>query len=302
MIRLSVDDHHASLMEIGYQLIRDYENRLTVNRAHSEVMAINLAAGVKPVQVSSITYQLIRIARQVSLKDCGFNVAIGPLVKLWKIGFDGERVPSDSEISACLTKIQPQNIQLNDDQNTVFLTEPGMALDLGAIAKGYIADAIRHLWLSRGLTQGVIDLGGNVLLVGAGSHDGKWRVGIQNPQPDGDIVLGSLEVNACSVVTSGIYERHMVVNGQDYHHILDDQTGYPMTNDLESVTIISENSIDGEIWTTLGFYQGMTAGMAMIGAHPKLDAIFVSRDKQVWVTSGISQTFKLRDGRYQLHD
>lgn len=285
----------------GYQLIQHYEDLLTVNRDQSEVMSINHAAGDHAVGVSPITYQLIKKAVAVSAMHLGFNVAIGPLVKLWAIGFDGANLPKDTDIQERLQLIDPANIELNDERQTVFLTKKGMELDLGAIAKGYIADAIKTLWLTRGVKTGIIDLGGNILLVGPSTHDDlKWRVGIQSPDEKRDVPAGVLNTVEKSLVTSGIYERFLVINGQEYHHMFDSHTGYPIKNDLASVTIVSNQSIDGDIWTTQAFYQGIEKGPALIEAQPSLEAVFVTRNHEVAVTSGITDTFRLVDSEYHM--
>lgn len=288
-------------LDAGNRLIKHYEDILTVNRPVSEVMDVNHAAGDKPVQVSDITYNLIKRAVEVSKWNLGFNTAIGPLVKLWKIGFDGANLPADDEIKARLKLIDPADILLDDEARTVFLTKPGMEIDLGAIAKGYIADAIKTLWLSLGVTSGIIDLGGNILLVGKSTHEGGvWRVGVQNPIQKRHVALGVLATPAKSIVTSGIYERYLVINGQNYHHMFDSKTGYPIQNDLESVTIVSDLSIDGDIWTTEAFYQDIEKGVPLIEKQPGLDAIFVTRDYQVAITSGLKDSFVLTDQNYHL--
>lgn len=301
-VTLTVDGAHGGSLEAGNQLIRDAENRLTVNRDRSEVMAVNHAAGIHPVAVSAATYALIKRAVAVSRRQQGFNVAIGPLVKLWKIGFPGAHVPTPAAIQDRLRRINPLAIRLDDTRQTVFLTQPGMELDLGAIAKGAIADAVAQLWRTQGVRRGIIDLGGNLLLVGPGMHQGHWRIGIQNPDRERDASLGVLTTTATSVVTSGIYERHLKVNGHDYHHMFDSKTGYPIANNLASVTIVSPQSIQGEIWTTLGFYQGLDAGLKLIAAQPNIEGIFVTRTHQVKVTPGLRKSFELTDETYQLVD
>lgn len=281
-------------LDAGYQLIQRFEDKLTVNRTESEVMTINHSAGIKPVQVPQDTYELIKEAVLVSRKHLGFNVAIGPLVKLWKIGFEGANKPSDNDIQACLKIIDPEKIILDDANQTIFLQGKGMEIDLGGIAKGYIADKIKELWLSREVESGIIDLGGNVLLVGPSLHQDKlWSVGIQNPIKSRDTSLGVVRTVAKSVGTSGIYERRLIVDGHEYHHMFDSKTGYPIQNNLASVTIISDKSIDGEIWSTIGFYQGIEKGKTLIEAQPGIEAIFVTRDLEVIVTSGLKNKFKL---------
>ena len=281
-------------LDAGYELIQRFEDKLTVNRDKSEVMSINHNAGIKAVAVPEDTYGLIKRAVLVSRKHLGFNVAIGPLVKLWKIGFKGANRPSDADIKERLKIIDPERIQLDDEKQTVFLLDKGMEIDLGGIAKGYIADQIKQLWLERGVKTGIIDLGGNVLLVGPSQHaDELWTVGVQNPIKPRDVSLGAVKTSAKSIGTSGIYERKLIIDGHEYHHMFDSKTGYPIKNNLASVTIISDKSIDGEIWSTIGFYQGIEQGKALIEVQPGIEAVFITKDLQAVETSGLQGKFTL---------
>ena len=280
-------------LEAGYKLIQNFEDKLTVNRNESEVMSINHNAGIKPVQVPEDTYDLIKRAVLVSRKHLGFNVAIGPLVKLWKIGFKGANKPCDKDIKQRLRIIDPEKIILDDAKMSVFLQEKGMEIDLGGIAKGYIADEIKKLWQKRGVETGIIDLGGNVLLVGNSLHEDKlWNIGIQNPIKPRNVSLGVVHIPEKSIGTSGIYERKLVIDGHEYHHMFDSKTGYPIKNNLASVTIISDKSIDGEIWSTIGFYQGIKRGMALIEEQKGIEAVFITKDLETLVTSGLKDVFK----------
>jgi len=294
LINLSVAEPAGEKeLAAGYDLIKNFEDKLTVNRAESEVMSVNQQAGIMPVIVPEDTYDLIKTAVLVSRQHLGFNVAIGPLVKLWKIGFKGANKPSDAEIKERLKIVDPQHIELNDAEHSIFLQDKGMEIDLGGIAKGYIADKIRALWLELGVATGIIDLGGNVLLVGESLHaDKMWNIGIQNPIKPRDVSLGVLHTTAKSIGTSGIYERKLVIDGHEYHHMFDSQTGYPIKNNLASVTIVSDKSIDGEIWSTIGFYQGIEKGRALIEAQPGIEAIFVTKELETFTTSGLKDSFK----------
>lgn len=302
-INLSISSSNATdELKSAQELIKNYEDLLTVNRAKSEVMSINQAAGNHPVQVSEITYNLIERATQVSLQNKGFNIAIGPIVKLWSIGFDNANVPDDDQIQQRLALTDPQNIKLDKVNRTVYLTKAGMEIDLGAIAKGYIADAIKALWTSHNIDQGIIDLGGNLLFIGPGDHNGYWNVGIQDPDQIRDKPMMIIQTSPKSVVTSGIYERFLKKAGKIYHHILDSQTGYPMQNDIKSASIISDKSIDGEIWSTISFYEGIQQGIADLEKQPEIEGILVTKDNQIYVTSGIIDSILWVHPDYQLNN
>ncbi|MDC7953630.1 FAD:protein FMN transferase [Liquorilactobacillus mali] len=285
-------------LDNAYTLIKHYEDLLTVNRAESEIMDINHAAGNHAVKVSPISYQLIKQAVEISQKDLGFDVAIGPLVKLWHIGFSDAHVPAVKDIQARLKLIDPRQIELNDTERSVFLLHAGMELDLGGIAKGYIADAIKQMWLNHGVNQGIINLGGNVVLLGPGPHqDQQWKVGIQDPFDVRNKPLGVLTTKACSVVTSGIYERLLNYNGQKYHHIFDPKTGYPVNTNLASVTVISKKSITGEAWSSIGFYNGINT-LKLSSIDDSLGFIFTTQQRQVFVTKNLREQFKIINDNY----
>lgn len=299
-ILLKLFSHDEALASRVFRLIKQYEDLLTVNRAHSQVMDINHAAGQHPVAVSRPVFELIRCAKAASvLKDSAFNLAIGPLVKRWKIGFRGDSVPPAEDIAALQAITRPEDVVLDEASSSVFLTQKGMEIDLGAIAKGYIADRVRDYLRKEGAELGLINLGGNIQTLG--SPEGGWSVGLKKPFA-GDELIGAMTVENRSVVTSGTYERYFEQNGRRYHHILDPRTGYPLDNELDSVTIISNDSIDGDIWTTLMYGMGVEKGCAVLRARPDIEAIFVTKTKEVVLSSAHHFRFTLLDNSYRITD
>jgi len=297
-ILLKLFSHDEALASRVFRLIKQYEDLLTVNRAHSQVMDINHAAGQHPVAVSRPVFELIRCAKAASLlKDSAFNLAIGPLVKRWKIGFRGDSVPPAGEIASLLAMTRPEDVVLNEANSSVFLAVSGMEIDLGAIAKGYIADRVRDYLRKEGAERGLINLGGNVQTLG--SPEGGWSVGLKKPF-SADELIGAMTVENRSVVTSGTYERYFEQHGKRYHHILDPRTGYPLDNGLDSVTIVSKDSIDGDIWTTLMYGMGVEKGCAALCAHPDIEASFVTKTKEVVLSSAHHFRFTLLDNSYRV--
>lgn len=297
-VRLTLENPQEALAASVFRLIKQYEDLLTVNRTDSQIMAINHAAGHHPVAVSRPVFELIRRARVVSLlPDSAFNLAIGPLVKRWRIGFQGDSVPPAHELTALLPLTRPDAVLLDEAAGSVMLARPGMEIDLGAIAKGYIADRVRDFLRREGAVRGLINLGGNVQTLGSG-----WSIGLKRPFAGADALVGALEVGDRSVVTSGTYERYFEQDGQRYHHILDPRTGYPLDNELDSVTIISADSIDGDIWTTLIYGMGVCKGCAALRERPDIEAIFVTRDRRVILSSSRQFRFRLLDDDYRLTD
>ncbi|WP_256844093.1 MULTISPECIES: FAD:protein FMN transferase [unclassified Pantoea] len=300
-ILLKLFDDNQTLAGQVFRLIKQQENLFTVNRGASEVMAINHAAGQHPVVVSQPVFDLIACAHAVSLlPDSLFNLAIGPLVKCWKIGFQGHRVPSETELQARMALTNPHDVILDDVSRSVMLARPGMEIDLGAIAKGYIADVVQAFLRQQQVSSALINLGGNVQTVGAPPEEAGWSIGLKKPFGEADELIGVIGVNNRSVVTSGIYERYFELDGVCYHHILDPRSGYPLDNDLLSVTVISERSLDGDIYTTLLYGLGVEQGIACLAEQPGIEAIFVTRDRQVICSSQRHFSFQLLDTDYRL--
>ncbi|AXY25661.1 thiamine biosynthesis protein ApbE [Suicoccus acidiformans] len=292
VITISVTHPHADIIlnEVEARL-QEYEQRFSANDASSELMKVNQAAGQKAVSVHPDLYALIKLGLQHSLAHGShLNIAIGPLVQLWRIGFSDAQLPSTNQIQTALQLIDPSQIELNDQDTSVFLKRAGMKLDLGALAKGYSADLIIEFFRDIGVTQGMINLGGNLLTLGpppTKRPDGKWRVGIQDPtKPRGEnrVIVKSYDQ---SVVTSGIYERQLTVDGKTYHHIFDSETGYPVATDVASITIISDRSVDGEIWTTRLFGKSLEEILTQVEQLEAIETIIITEDRDVYASPGI---------------
>lgn len=271
------------------QLLHLYKNRFSANDADSELMEINLQAGKKAVQVHPELFELIELGKKHSIAaNSHLNIAIGPLVQTWRIGFSDAKLPSEEEIQRLLKITDPEEIVLNDSNREVYLSKEGMRIDLGALAKGYIADKLKEFLVEQGVQSGIIDLGGNILTIGENpTFHRPWRIGIQNPVLDRGEHVAVIEVSDASVVTSGIYERQLVVDGKTYHHIFDRTTGYPMETELASITIVAEKSVDCEIWTTRLFGQNPYDIIEEIEQQPGLEAFVITKNQKMMYTSGI---------------
>jgi thiamine biosynthesis lipoprotein len=172
-----------------------------------------------------------------------------------------------------------------------------MAIDLGAIAKGYAADEAVAVLRANGVESAFVNLGGNVYVIGAKPDNSPWRIGIRDPfAQEANSFVGVISATDTSVVTSGTYERYFVKDGVTYHHILDPKTGYPAESDLASVTIISPESIVADAVSTSTFLIGKEAGKALIESLPNVEAVLVDKDRNVWVSSGIRNQFEIAEG------
>ena len=271
------------------QLLHLYKNRFSANDADSELMEINLQAGKKAVQVHPELFELIALGKKHSIAaNSHLNIAIGPLVQTWRIGFSDAKLPSEEEIQRLLKITNPEEIVLNDSNREVYLSKEGMRIDLGALAKGYIADKLKEFLVEQGVQSGIIDLGGNILTIGENpTFHRPWRIGIQNPILDRGEHVAVIAISDASVVTSGIYERQLVVDGKTYHHIFDRKTGYPMETEVASLTIVAKKSVDCEIWTTRLFGQNPNDIIEEIEQQPGLEAFVITKNQKMMYTSGI---------------
>ncbi len=295
---------YGQLPEAVYREIWDnlsaIDHKLSMNDAQSEIAQVNAAAGQRPVAVSADTYQLIKTALTYSAISDSFDISIGGLVQLWGIGSERAHLPEQTEIDAALQTIDYRNIQLDDAAQTVYLTEQHMAIDLGAIAKGYAADQTKQILRKHGVDKAIINFGGNILTIGSKADDGAWRIGIQNPTAPRGAYLGVLAITDQSVVTSGTYERFFESDGQRYHHILSTATGYPVDNALNAVSIIADSSTQCDALSTLIFAEGLAKGRQMIAEMDGVEAIFITKDNAVYLSDGIVDSFALKDTNYKI--
>jgi thiamine biosynthesis lipoprotein len=223
---------------------------------------------------------------------------VGPLVKLWGIGSDSQRIPAEEEIAEALSLINWRDVVIDEGAGTVFLRHAGMRLDLGAIAKGYAADEAARIIAEAGLERGLIDLGGNILVYGVKEDGSPWRVGIQNPAGGRGAYFGIAEVTGKTLVTSGVYERFFESGGRRYHHILSTRTGYPVDSGLLSVTVISDSSMDADALSTTLFALGYDEGRSLAESMENTEAIFVFTDLSVRGTSGAFEHFSVTDSDF----
>jgi thiamine biosynthesis lipoprotein len=287
----------------------EIENLMSANIEDSDLGRINRASGIEAVEVHPDTIMVLKRAiRFAELSDGAFDPSVGPLVKLWNIGSGADRVPGEEEIAAVLPLINWKDIVIDEDAVTVFLRQPGMRLDLGAIAKGYAADEAAGIVRAAGIKRALIDLGGNILVYGTKRDGSSWRVGIQNPVEGRGAYFGIAEIQnmppssgggvlpgSKTMVTSGVYERFFEFGGKRYHHILSTRSGRPVDNGLLSVTVISGSSIDADALSTSLFALGYEKGSILAESMDATEAIFVFADLSVRGTSGAFGYFNLTD-------
>lgn len=302
VVQLSIyHEDQEEVMDEAVSYIKEMESLLSTNLEGADIYRINQATGKEAVEVDERTLEVIETAIEMSEESQGlFDISIGAVSNLWKIGDEDARKPSDEEIKAALPFINYKDIALDKEKQTVFIKE-GMALELGAISKGYIADKVRELFASKGITTAIINLGGNVVVMGdSPTTQNGWNVGVQDPDQVRGATVGSVPGTHDSVVTSGIYERYLEVDGVKYHHILDPKTGFPVENDISGVTVFSQTSIQGDALSTTLFLLGVEKGLDFINQIDGVEAVFIDKEQGVHLSDGLKESFELTNEEYHL--
>lgn len=284
-------------VEAAMARIREVEAHMSVSVPSSDTAAVNRGAGGLPTKVGEDTLYVVKKALEYGALSGGkFDVAVGPLVQLWGIGTDHARVPAPSEIEAAKSLVDYRGVKLDDSAGTIGLEKPGMALDLGAIAKGFAADKAAEALVEHGVRSAFIDLGGNILVVGSRPDGSPWRVGIQDPWRERGATFGVVPVRDAAVVSSGTYERFFEKDGKRYHHIIDPDTGYPAETGIASVTILAHRAVDADALSTTVFLLGPSRGMDLVTGFPGVEAVIVTDDRQVIVSPGLRRVIQVNKG------
>ncbi len=266
----------------------------------SYIRSLNTSAGIEPIVLHPEALALLRVAKDISLEtNNAFALGIDPLVSLWGIGTSTARLPSSEEIENALTLIDPRQIEISHE--TAFLKKKGMGVDLGGIAKGYIAEQIAEQLKEMDVTRALLDFGGNIVSIGKKEDGSPWRVGIQDPRGGPRDIMGVYEITAdTAVVTSGDYERFFEEDGVRYHHVLDSATGYPSDSDLVSTTIISADAVLADALSTASLVLGSQMGAELQSIYPNIHIVFISKDLSVWTSN--PDSFSLIDDSFTLRD
>lgn len=291
-----------TIIDKAFDRISQIESKMTINNAEtSEIIALNNASEKNEVKLSSDTFYVVEKGKQYSeMSDGKFDITIGPIVKLWNIGTPYAAVPEKNRLEETVGLVDYKKLNLNKESQSAKLEKAGMKVDLGAIAKGYAADEAARILRENGVENAIINLGGNIITVGGNPSGAPWRIGIQDPfNPRGDF-LGVVSIKDQTVVTSGTYERYFEENGKKYHHILDPFTGYPIENNLQSVSIITDKSIDGDGLSTSSLLLGLEEGMKLIESLENAEGIFITGDKKVYVSSGLKYNFKVTKSEFEI--
>lgn len=284
-----------------FEMAKDYENKFSNTIASSEITKINDAAGMTEVTASDETIELLNAGiKYGDLSHGAFDLTLGHLSDLWNFSenanqaektnhnADSSILPSQEAIKTCIKHIDYTKLIISG--NTVYLNDIKSKIDIGGIAKGYIADRMKEYLNSRRITSGIINLGGNILTIGEKIDGSDYTIGIEKPFDENRNAMATVKVKDKSVVTSGVYERYYKVQNTLYHHILDVKTGYPYDNGLYSVTIISDSSMDGDALSTTCFALGLEDGLELIECLDNTEAIFITSDYKIHTSSGVGKS------------
>lgn len=297
-----------AVLDKAEQLSQHFHNLFNHTDANSALGKLN-AAGGEAVATDPTLAALIQLALGYCERTDGlFDITVGPAVKLWD--FQSAQTPTEADLAQACSHVDWRKVHV--DGTTVQLEDPDAALVLGGIAKGYVADALCDLLVEEGVEHAIVNLGGNVKVMGgravglakrvaAGSAVEPWNVGLRAPVPTGQAderSFGYVKVADAAVVTSGVYERSFIdESGQLRHHILDPKTGMPVETDLLSASLVCESALDADAYATALVAMGLERALAFVEDLPNTEAVFIGRDGLVYATSGIGKTipFELLD-------
>ena len=293
------ENNSSELIDNCFKLAEKYENLLSKTVINSDVYKINNSYN-EWINIDKNTYDVIKTGLQYEdLCDGRFSIVCGTLVDLWDVtnrkemldnNFDKSKIlPSEEEINTAIMLCGKKNIEIDDNNLAVKVVTKGSKIDLGAVAKGFIADEMKSYLLSQGVENGIIQLGGNVLLIGNNptKDNGLYTIGINEPFSEDNKVITAVNEKDVSIVTSGNYQRYFEYGGKKYHHIIDLTTGYPADTGLNSVTIICDKSIDADCLSTLCFLYGENDAKELLDTlnnqtnGTNIKAIFVDENNKI---------------------
>ncbi|WP_246160785.1 FAD:protein FMN transferase [Maribacter flavus] len=254
---------------------------------NSETHAINKNAGIKPVKVSLELFKLIERCKQISdITDGAFDISFAALDNLWDFQGPMSAKPTHIEISKGLSRVNYRDISLDENNLTVFLTKPGMKISFGAIGKGYAVDRAKDLLVSKKVIAGMINASGDLTTWGTKASGEKWMLGVANPN-NRTKVFSWLPIVESSVATSGNKERYVLINNEKYKDILDPRTGYPISDQIQSVSIFSKNAELCDALATAIMVMGTNAGLALVNQLGDTEVIIVDSENKMHKSTGL---------------
>ena len=280
------EEEADAIIQEAFDLCGHYEDLLSKTVKGSDIYKVNHAKG-QAVKVDEDTVQVLKKGLHYSaLYEGKFDITVGRLTDLWDFHAEEPKLPKEADVADAVKHVNYRDVVI--DGNTVKLLDPEMEIDLGGIAKGFICDKVSALMEEKGVTSGVVNLGGNIATIGLKNGRDPFKVGIERPYSDRTEIVGYVETENKTLVTSGVYERCFTIDGKTYHHILDIKTGYPAKSDIESVTIIADlgKSVDCDGLSTLCLTLGVKEATKLIESIDGVEAVFIDGDDNITTTKG----------------
>ncbi len=278
-------------IDVAEKEISRIEKLISSWDAYSQTSAINSNAGKKPVKVDIELFGLIKRCKKVSsLTNGAFDISFASIDKIWR--FDGtmKKIPSPDSIAASIEKINYQNIILNKNDTSIFLTKEGIKISFGAIGKGYATNKARDVMKSMGIANGIVNAGGDLFAWGRQANGEQWKIGIADPKNKNKI-MAWLQLENTAIVTSGNYERFVLIDGKKYAHIIDPRTGYPVSG-LKSVSIICPDAELADALATAIFVMGEDSGMQLIDQLENIEGIIVNEQDEIFISKNLKLEYK----------
>jgi thiamine biosynthesis lipoprotein len=275
------------IIEAAYDYIQTIENQLTTYNENSDTARINAAAGIHPVEVPSETFALIQRCQRISrITQGAFDITYGSVDKsLWNFDTSMSRLPDAATAKRMVRLINYENVELNVQDQSVFLREKGMRIGFGGIGKGYAAEKTREWMRQQGITAGIVNASGDLTTWGKQPNGKPWTIGIADPNQSSTI-FSYLEVSDMAVATSGNYEKFIVIEGRKYSHTIDPRSGLPITG-IKSVTIITPNAELADALTTPVAIMGIEAGMDLVNQLQQVECIIIDDNDQIFTSQNI---------------
>jgi thiamine biosynthesis lipoprotein len=277
--------------EIG-ELLDGLELTFSRTLPSSEVAQLNKEKIVK--QPSQELQEVLGYAKDICLEsNKEYDPSSGPLIELWSIT-DENYIPTSKELEETLKTVDCEDIEISSDEISI---KEEMIIDLGSIVKGYASDLLYNFLEEKGIHGSIINLGGNIMTQGSKPKDEPFVIGLKSPELEkANEVIATIELKEPkAVITSGINQRYFQEDGKLYHHIFNAKDGYPVYNELGSVTIISDSGIQSDALSTLVFIKGLEEGIEYVENLDNVEAIFITKEKEIYLTSGIKEINLLDD-------
>ncbi|WP_271629876.1 FAD:protein FMN transferase [Caldicellulosiruptor sp. DIB 104C] len=291
-------DNFENALNEAVEFIYQTEAKLSVFKPKSEISKLNRFGNYFSIKLSPEVYQLVEKAVEYSkITDGYFDITVKNLVDYWKNFQNKNQIPSKNQIEEVLFSVGFENISFLP--NYKIKLKNSAKLDLGAIAKGFVADKIKEIFKKHSINSAIVDLGGHILALGK-KEELSWKVGIQHPTKNRGKIVGIIETFNTSIVTSASYERYYNIHGKKLSHIINPKTGYPVEDYIASVTVIDNNSTFADAISTAFYAMGLKKAINFIQDFKTIDAIVITNSREIYLTPKLKERFTCTDNSYRV--